>query len=352
MKTILSSLIIPFFLFWASAQVLLAGQTVKLTLDTGEVLIGAQLPSKSELHYALESSVLGSISIPKDAVVLLEELGSPQPLASDPALEEDPALELAETAPQLPSTQNSSKLVNSEKFQKVLNGLTDIKTPLSWSGNLKLGMNLASGSSQYVQTFLRGKIEVQEADSPHSYGLSGEYNYRESERASGEKYISSDRYNAEFTYRWLYSERWFLQNTSSLRTDNLKGIDNELKNLTGIGYRIPLTNTIEILLGSGIGIQNKFLNTDGTYTNNSFVLNLFQELEWKPSPKISLNQEFNFLQNPKDSSVYSYEILTAFNYRLSDFLGLEMRYTKNYDNNVQNGSGDDTRLQNALTFYF
>ena len=84
----------------------------------------------------------------------------------------------------------------------------------------------------------------------------------------------------------------------------------------------------------------------------SFVLNLFQELEWKPSPKISLNQKVNYLQNPEDSYFYSYEILTAFNYRLSDFLGLEIRYSKNYDNNVQNGSGDDTRLRNALTFYF
>ena len=352
MKPIFAPISITFFLFWVSTQVLLAGQTVKLTLETGEVLIGAQLPSKSEHHYALESSALGSISIPKDAVVLLEELGSLEPLASDSALEEDPALELAEIAPQLPSAQKTSKLVNAEKFQQVVSGLTDIKTPLSWSGNLKLGVNLASGSSQYVQTFLRGKIKVQEADSPHAFGLSGEYNYRESERTSGEKYISSDRYSAEFTYRWLYSERWFLQNTYSLRTDNLKGIDNELKNLTGIGYRIPLTNTIEILLGSGVGMQNKFLNTNGTYSNNSFVLNFFQELEWNPSPKISLNQKVNYLQNPEDSYFYSYEILTAFNYRLSDFLGLEIRYSKNYDNNVQNGSGDDTRLRNALTFYF
>ena len=83
---------------------------------------------------------------------------------------------------------------------------------------------------------MRGLLWVQKEASPNSFQLKGEYIYQETERTDGDKYISSDRFYTDFTYRRLFSSHWFFQNLTTLRRDVIM-IEQELQNLSGVGYR-------------------------------------------------------------------------------------------------------------------
>lgn len=342
----------------------LCSQTVKLTLKTGEILIGKQLPEpdNSDAAYRIESKILGQIRIPVEAVQTYIVLAPTAPAPTDSSANRSsaPAKESEATSEKTePETAKESTVTIKEKFASgliqsqaatLIKSVEGLRAPKSWSGNLRMGMNFASGDREYTQTYLRGRVKVQKAGSPHLFQLSGEYNFRETEEASGSSYISDDRYDIEFTYRWLFSKHWFLQNASIFRMNNLKGIDQEIQNLSGIGYRARFFDSVELLLGSGVGMKRSLYRD--VPDNSYFMVNVFQELNWKPTPKIKLHQKINFFQNPQDNDIYNYALVFSFNYRFTDLLGFEIRYTKDFDNGITDKFSESSRFQNALILYF
>ena len=156
----------------------------------------------------------------------------------------------------------------------------------------------------------------------------------------------------DFTYRWQYSEHWFLQNLSTLRKDTIKGIELEIQNLSGVGYRTKLSEKLELLVGSGIGFQDKSLDSAIVSDQKDWVVNVFQELNWTPLERMKISEKVNYFRNPNEIAIYNYDFTLSLNYRLTDLLGLEIRYTKDFDNGIDDKFGDDRRFQNALTLYF
>ena len=130
----------------------------------------------------------------------------------------------------------------------------------------------------------------------------------------------------------------------------MKGIDSELQNVLGLGYRKKFYDTLELLIGSGIGFQDRSIV--GLSGETSSIVSVFQELNWKPVERIKLKQTLSFSQNPNDLDTYNYEFILGFNYRLTDLLGFEMRYLMDFDNGITENVKEDSRFQNALIFYF
>ena len=223
----------------------------------------------------------------------------------------------------------------------------------SWTISL-----LVTGSNGFLQLFSLDKnyfnysmvVEQLKTEGWQYFQLSGEYNYRETKQSNGKHYVSQDLYHINFIYRWFYSESWFFQNATNYRTDKLKGIDNELQNILGYGYRTTFFDTLELLVGAGVGFQDRSIV--GLSEESPVILNVFQELNWQPLKRIKLNQTLNFFQNPQEMDIYNYEFILGINYRLTDLVGFEMRYFMDFDNGITESIKKDTRFQNAFIFYF
>ena len=71
---------------------------------------------------------------------------------------------------------------------------------------------------------MRGQLEIRQKGSPNFYRYSGSYSFRQNERSSGEKYISTDRYDVNMIYRRTVATNWFIQNSLGYRSDGVKGI--------------------------------------------------------------------------------------------------------------------------------
>jgi hypothetical protein len=333
-----------------------SNETLRITLVSGEVLLGQKRVVESSEAITLEHSVFGTLEIPKESVAQIETIPVPVSVQAESKLTEKALPEAVvmstEVSPQQEQQQKQKQETPKNERLDLLKEINKLKAPKSWAGNLKLGMNYSMGDRKYEQTYLRGKVRMQKERSPHSLEFKGEYIYQETERSTGDIYVSADRFYTDFTYRWQYSEHWFLQNLTTLRKDTIKGIEREIQNLSGVGYRTKLSEKLELLVGSGIGFQDKSLDSAIVSDQKDWVVNVFQELNWTPLERMKISEKVNYFRNPNEIAIYNYDFTLSLNYRLTDLLGLEMRYIKDFDNGIDDKFGEDSRFQNALTLYF
>jgi len=144
-----------------------------------------------------------------------------------------------------------------------------------------------------------------------------------------------------------------VQNSLGGPVDQVKGIDREVQEAIGIGYNYKPSNTFEILLGGGGGIEDFQPDFEDTRSGLNPLTNIFQEATWRPLQRTSLVQKFNYYWNPGDTEQFNYVLTAAIRVRMTDLLGVEFSYNKSFDNDVGNGNAqDDTQWRNALVIYF
>ncbi|MFQ3225227.1 MAG: hypothetical protein ACI8Z5_001483 [Lentimonas sp.] len=335
-------------------------------LDSGERLVGEVLPRSDAEFVILRSALLGELSLPRAQIVKIEpkvmlavevavvpKTASPVTAAAQKGNQADQAKQQVNTQVAIAEKMAEVQEILEEE-QPLVEKLMGLRAPEAWNGNVRMGMNISSGDKKWTETALRGNLEIKPKGQPNFYRFTGSYTYRETERSSGDKYKSTDRYDAAFIYRRSFSDdNWFLQNSVSARFDQVKGIDHEVQELIGVGYKYKPSNQFELLFGGSGGLED--YETDGDDSRNGVnqVLNVFQEFTWKPFTRTSFVQKFNYYWEPDYTERYNYVLTAAVRIRLTDLLGFEFSYNQNYDNDIGNGSEkDDAVWRNALIVYF
>ena len=315
-----------------------------ISMESGERLIGQITEKSDSTTVVLQSALLGEISLPRDQISGIE--------STRPTNTPKPAVTADNGAPAAASTESAEagpKPSNKSLLQKV----RELSAPDDWEGNLQLGLSLSRGDRRWAESFAKGNLVIDPKQSPNYYRYAGSYTLRETEKSDGTEVVSTDRYDANFTFRRDFSERWFFQNSLAGRVDRIKGIDRELQESVGVGYRIRPSEKIELLVGGGGGVEDLRTEFEDTRTGLNPIASIFQELTWQPLEKVRLTQEFNYFVNPEEAEQYNYILRASLRYRLTDLLGLELSFNKNFDNDVGDGNQrDDTRLRNAVIVYF
>ena len=348
----------------------LNGAPQKFLLSSGEQLIGEVLPESDKQTLFIRSKTLGDLKLLRSLVVSIQaiELKGEKLIAlpieaNEPTSKQTVELKLsADRQDQsqgdlLPNQNDSTHTAEDHhmwhKCKVVLRQIRSIKTPDYWNGMLRLGLNYSTGDKKWSENYMRGQLEIRQKGSPNFYRYSGSFSFRQNERSSGEKYISTDRYDINMIYRRTIAKDWFIQNSLGYRSDGVKGIKREVKETLGLGYKYKLSPTIELVLGGGVGVEDFQTESSEDQDGLSGDLNIFQELKWRPNKRTTFSQKFNYYSDMEDPNQYSYVLTGAFRVRLTDLFGLEFSYDQNYDGNL--GSGllkDDIRWRNALVVYF
>jgi len=336
-----------------------------ITLESGERLLGEVLPESDETTLVLQSNLLGTLRLPR-AVVTGEK--SLEQEAGDAPVSEGAALPAAETAktevavspqPMEEKHKASTQVIplSDEEIalmldESLIDKLLNWKSPEDWSGNLRFGLDLSYGDSQWSELNTRGNLVIDPKNSPNYYRFTGSHTYRTTER-NGESVKSIDRYDGNFTYRRDTLGPFFLQNSLGARVDQVRGIDHEIQELVGLGIRYEPSERLVLVVGAGGGVEYFDPNFEDTRSGLNPVANFFQELTWRPFKRASLAQEFNYFVNPSLTEQFNYVFSASFRYRFTDLLGFEISVERNFDNDVGNGNfRDDSRWRNALIVYF
>jgi hypothetical protein len=336
-----------------SGSLLAAPQIV--SLSSGERLVGEVLPQSNDQVLVLKSNLLGEMTIQRAQIVKIEPQVIPAAKLASSANADSSKAALKQVSNQVAIAEKMTEVEQLlEEEQPLVDKLFAFKAPKAWDGNVRTGMNISSGDKQWTETALRGKLEIKQQGDPNFYRFTGSYTYRETERSNGESYKSTDRYDGSFIYRRSFAGgKWFIQNSLSTRVDQVKGIDREVQELVGVGYKIKPSNQFELLFGASGGLEEYQTDSENTRNGVNQVLNVFEEFTWKPFTRTSFVQKFNYYWEPDYTERYNYVLTAAVRIRLTDLLGFEFSYNQNYDNDIGNGNEkSDAVWRNALIVYF
>jgi hypothetical protein len=336
-----------------SGSLLAAPQIV--SLSSGERLVGEVLPQSNDQVLVLKSNLLGEMTIQRAQIVKIEPQVIPAAKLASSANADSSKAALKQVSNQVAIAEKMTEVEQIlEEEQPLVDKLFAFKAPKAWDGNVRTGMNISSGDKQWTETALRGKLEIKQQGDPNFYRFTGSYTYRETERSNGESYKSTDRYDGAFIYRRSFAGgKWFIQNSLSTRVDQVKGIDREVQELVGVGYKIKPSNQFELLFGASGGLEEYQTDSENTRNGVNQVLNVFEEFTWKPFTRTSFVQKFNYYWEPDYTERYNYVLTAAVRIRLTDLLGFEFSYNQNYDNDIGNGNEkSDAVWRNALIVYF
>lgn len=325
------------------------GAMTTVTMKSGERLIGTVLPETDESTLVMRSALLGEVKLPK-AQILKQELNDvvlagkdePEVVAQAPDTVKTPG------KPMQLSEAEKASIEETSLFQKISNA----QTPDNWDGNMRFGLDVSSGDSEWSQLYSKGNLVIDPKRSPSYYRFSGSYTYRTTER-NGETVKSTDRYDANFTYRRDAIGPFFIQNSIGGRVDRVKGINHEVQELVGVGLRIKPVERFEFILGGSGGVEDYDADFEDSRSGINPVANAFQELTWRPFDKATLAQELNYYMEPDEGYKYNYVFSTSFRYRLTEMLGYEISYNKDFDSDVGDGNVRDiSRWRHAIIVYF
>ena len=336
-----------------SGSLLAAPQLV--SLSSGERLVGEVLPQSNDQVLVLKSNLLGEMTIQRAQIVKIEPQVIPAAKLASSANADSSKAALKQVSNQVAIAEKMTEVEQIlEEEQPLVDKLFAFKAPKAWDGNVRTGMNISSGDKQWTETALRGKLEIKQQGDPNFYRFTGSYTYRETERSNGDTYKSTDRYDGAFIYRRSFAgDNWFIQNSMSTRVDQIKGIDREVQELVGVGYKIKPSNQFELLFGTSGGLEEYQTDSENTRNGVNKVLNVFEEFTWKPFTRTSFVQKFNYYWEPDYTERYNYVLTAAVRIRLTDLLGFEFSYNQNYDNDIGNGNEkSDAVWRNALIVYF
>lgn len=190
-----------------------------VTLDSGEQLIGEVLSQSDDEALVIQSGLLGQLKVPRSRVLSITVQSEAQAAPAIGSFVPPPVKPEAIPASQ-PASPKVAEAIAEEK--QIIETLREFKAPDSWSGNLRLGINISDGDRKWTETYTRGKLEIKPKKSPSFYRFTGSYTYRETERSDGSKFKSTDKYDAEFIYRRTFLGKWFIQNAMGGRVDQVK----------------------------------------------------------------------------------------------------------------------------------
>lgn len=331
------------------------GERVSITLVSGEVVSGDLLADGSQGEtVVIASELLGELSFPKAKMRSMEPL-EPEVVDAKPERKSVKLDKKKREAAANAATQPIGEAALQQEKQVVdyLDYLLGLETPKSWSGNLRIGMNFSDGDSKWAETYLRGKLEIDDQATPNFYRFEGAYTYRQTENQFGEAFKSVDKYNGSFVYRRSFYEDWFFQNTLAGRVDQRKGIDRELSDQFGVGYSFNPNEQFELIVGGAGGIEDYKAAVELEANGQHGVLSVFEEMKWEPMQRTSLVQQFNYYWDPDDPQRYNYLFRAAVRIRLTDLFGFEFSYNKEFDNDTGiEGQKNDARWLNSVMVYF
>ena len=143
----------------------LMAATKEVHLKSGERLVGEVLSSSDAKTLHLRSKILGELTLPRSAIASTRDLPIPKPPATPKPTVAAKAVPKSPPVPAKPrpAPKPAGELAESEEksFFRLWKSVSDFKTPASWSGNLRLGLNINTGSSDWAERYARGQLSIQ-----------------------------------------------------------------------------------------------------------------------------------------------------------------------------------------------
>ena len=145
-------------------------------------------------------------------------------------------------------------------------------------------------------------------------------------KSEGEK--KSDRSLSSFRWRSDIAPGVFYQSDTLYSSDAIKEIDLSLEQKFGLGYRF--INEKNFKLSTGMGLNGRYRD-DSRGDNTTYLVDLFEDIDYRLNQRFRITQEFSIALPPEDSNQYEIQFQTGVVSKITDSLHMSVRYQLEYD---------------------
>lgn len=294
-------------------------QEVKISLKNGDILKG-KLIVEGDL-VVIQHSLLGDIDIPKSSISKLDRIVETEkkPVASGDG----------EGSSSEPKRSWGGSIIHAFTFE-------------NWSREFEFGLNSQRGRKDRQDYSLR--YDMRRRIEKNDYRFLAQKYYGKSE---GEK--TSDRVLSSFRWRSDISPGVFYQTDTIYSSDAVKEIDLSLDQKVGLGYRF--INQKNLKLSTGLGLNARYRD-DTSGNNATYLVDLFEDVDYRLNQRIRLTQEFSIALPPDDSNQYEIKFQTGIVSKITEALHMSIRYQLDYDRSLPKDRREDQRFLSSLGFDF
>ncbi|MFT3828339.1 MAG: DUF481 domain-containing protein [Opitutaceae bacterium] len=331
-------LLLPVVLLLGLASI---AQADVLKLANGDLLQGKLLAKEGGI-IRWEHPQLGLLSVPAVSATVQP---APVPAAPEIALVPVPGVAAKPPSAQKPATADKPAT----------------PAPRPWRTVVESGVSVQSGRNDRTDINLRAESTFKRRR--NEFRLQARYVY-----SQADKTVTSERTEASLRWRRELSNRWFAQTTASYYASELKGIDHNVEQNLGIGYRLAKSERLSASVG--LGATGQYREVVDADPENSLFGEIFQDLALKLSPRLELGEEFAANYSPSgrgirilpngqvqiintDVSNYTLTLKSFLRGKITETLSLALRYEYDFDNTYVSGSEKgDQRVTTTVGYAF
>lgn len=325
----------PFCRFVLVAAFFISGhaQSATLQLANGDRLQG-RLVSQAEGVIRWENPVLGVVTVPEAQaqIVPTTDTAAASPTAGTPP----------SASPVKPARDQAAAAAR-------------------WKTTVESGLVLQSGRTDRSDVNLRAESTFERRR--NSFRAVARYLYAKTDGT-----LSSDRTEAAFRWRRELSKHWFGQSNSTYYASRIKGIDHNVEQNLGLGYRLLKTERTTLSVGGGA--TGQYREIGDADTGHSLFGEVFQDFTIKLSPRLELGQDFTAQYSPSGRGIrilpsgsvqiidtevtnYKHTLHAYLRGKFTDTLSLSLRYEYEFDNTyVSESEKADQRITTSLGYSF
>lgn len=309
-----------------------AATNVVLLLKNGDRVAGAMI-SEDTNRVVIATDWIESLAIPRTAITNFQIVPN------------SPAAVVAATVTNAPITTNAQATAPVIAAKPVAPAATNKPPPAvaqaakpapkHWKANLTFGADVQTGAKDRDLYYTRMKFTYEEPLRANPKKLvrttldySADYGETDGEKSVNRMYgsLKFDRDIMDGAYVYALGGAGY---------DEIRKIDFQAQAGPGLGYHLFRKPAFGFDLESGLDYQQQIrVDSDDT---RSLYARLAEIVTWKPAPRVTFTERFEFYPNLQDGDNYRSRLESTLSVGLSQFLSLNLSVINNYDTDPVRG---------------
>ncbi|MFA5257742.1 MAG: DUF481 domain-containing protein [Opitutales bacterium] len=288
-------------------------------LSNGDRLSG-EIISRDDDQLTLRSPIFGDLELPLSEVA---QVTGDEPAPASDALTAEPPPAM----PQAPAARHARGALRAATAAL----LDRINILRNWKSNLNIGLSFLTGQTNSRSTNLSFNSERDWTKDSMRLELTQEYEIAETDE--GEDAVTRNKLKATARFRHDLDNTMFVQSDSQYFFAKAKGIDHDVRQSMGLGWRLSQTDRLNINLTPSVTAQYQVIR--GEDQSISCSPTLYEEVIFNWTPSINLRQEASALfPVTGETNDPSFHFAATLQNKFTDNLSMNLEYLFDYDGSV------------------
>lgn len=213
-----------------------------------------------------------------------------------------------------------------------------------WLGEIQVGVDLLF--SERNRQLYSGRAKI-----THTYGLWRNLLDYQAAYGRSEGELTDNRMFASLKSDYELSRRWYVYNLGGAAYDELRRIDFQWETGPGFGYHWVRRTNFVFRTEAGFNYQAQYL--EDNVSKEIFYLRFAEDATWKITPKLSVDEKFEYFPSTEDFSNYRLRFESNLRYALVNNVSIIFTALDTYETQTARGvPQNDLQIRSSIGVKF